>query len=308
MNRILILFTALFLSLNSFSQEFKVNVSVNSQVQGQDRRIYDNMQTALNEFVNSRKWTKFNYKTEEKIEGTISITIRKNPSQDNYEGDLNIQLRRPVYNSSYTTTLLNWQENDFFFTFVETANLEFEENTYYDNLTSTLGFYLYYFLALDANTFSLNGGREYFKTMQNIVSAAQKSAQKGWKSFETPPKNKYWISENYNNSAYRYIHDAWYLYHRMGLDMMSTDAQSEARNNIFSALESLQKVHREKINLICVQHFLDAKADEIINIYKGAPENEKERVIKLMSEINPVNTSRYEQIRQTNNQNTNKPF
>lgn len=262
------------------------------------------MQSVLNEFVNSRKWTNSNYKTEEKIEGSISITVKKNPSQDNYEGDLNIQLRRPVFNSSYSTTLLNWQETEFYFKFVESANLEFEENTYYDNLTSTIGFYLYYFLALDANTFSPNGGREYFKTMQNIVSAAQKSAQKGWKSYENQ-KNKYWISENFNNSAYRHIYDVWYLYHRMGLDLMSSDAQSEARNNIYSALEGLQKVHREKTSLICIQHFLDAKVDEIINIFKGAPDNEKDRVIKLMTEINPVNKSRYEQIRQTNNQNTN---
>lgn len=305
MKRLILLSLILLSSTALYSQEFKVSVSIHSQVQGQDRRIYDNMQSALNEFINSRKWTNYTYKTEEKIEGSISISIKRNPSQDNYEGDMNIQLRRPVYNSSYTTNILNWQENDFYFVFVETANLEFDENTYYDNLTSTIAFYLYYFLALDASTFELGGGADYFRTMQNIVSASQRSAQKGWRSFENQ-KNKYWISENYNNSAYRHIHDVWYQYHRLGLDQMASDAQSEARNNIYNALESLQKVNREKTNLICVQHFVDAKADEIINIFKGAPENEKDRVIKIMKEINPANTSRYEQIKQDNNQTNNQ--
>lgn len=303
---IIFIFLSLF-SISLFCQEFKVNVNVSTQIQGQDRKIFESMQNSLNEFVNSRKWTKYNYKTEEKIEGSISINVRERPSQDDFKADISVQLRRPVHNSSYTTTMLNTQESEFYFKFVENANIQFEENTYYDNLTSTIVFYLYYFLALDGDSFSQNGGAQYFQIMQNIVTAAQKCPQKGWKSFENT-KNKYWISENYNNSAYRTMHDAWYQYHRLGLDQMATDAQSDARNNIYLALESVQKAFREKSSLIAIQQFIDAKSDEIVQIFKGAPENEKERVVKLMSEINPSNISKYEQIKKSTNQNTNQPI
>lgn len=287
-----------------FSQEFKIQVNVSTTIQGTDRKIYEDMQKAINEFINNRKWTDYNYKIEEKIEGSISINIKEHSSQEDFKADhINIQLRRPVYNSSYTTTMLNTQETDYFFKYQEGAPLEFEQNTYYDNLTSTIGFYLYYFLAIDADSFSPGGGLPYFQICQNIVSAGQKSAQSGWKSFENQ-KNKYWMSENYNNGAYRQMHDVWYYYHRLGLDKMSEESQAEARNNILSALESLQRVNREKTQLICVQQFIDAKADEIVQIFRNAPDLDKEKVIAIMSEINPSNTSKYEQIRAQDNQNT----
>lgn len=303
--KILIFCSLLIFCISLYSQEFKVQVSVSTTIQGTDRKIYENMQKAINEFVNNRKWTNYTYKTEEKIEGSISINIKEHSSQEDFKADfMNIQLRRPVYNTSYTTTMLNTQELDYFFKYQEGAALEFEQNTYYNNLTSTIAFYLYYFLAIDADSFSPNGGMQFFQTCQNIVTAAQKSAQKGWKSYENQ-KNKYWMSENYNNGAYRQMHDVWYNYHMMGLDRMSGDNQPEARNSILSAIESLQRVNREKTQLICVQQFIDAKADEIVQIFKGAPENEKEKVISIMCEINPANTSKYEQIRAQQNQNNN---
>ncbi|MCK9321598.1 MAG: DUF4835 family protein [Bacteroidales bacterium] len=308
MKNIFLFLTFLIFSSVLFSQEFKIQVSVSSTVQGTDRKIYESMQTALNDFINNRKWTNFNYKTEEKIEGSISILVKDRPSQEDFKADyISIQLRRPVYNSSYTTTMLNSQETDYFFKYVEGAPLEFEENTYYDNLTSTIAFYLYYFLALDAASFSPNGGAPYFRICQNIVTAAQKSAQKGWKSFENQ-KNKYWISENYNNPAYRSMHDVWYNYHLLGLDRMASDNQVEARNSILTALEALQKTNREKTQLICVQQFVDAKADEIVQIFKEAPSMEKERVITIMCEINPANTNKYEQIRAAQNNQLNNQF
>ncbi len=306
MKNVFLTISFLFFTSVLFSQEFKIQVSVSSTVVGTDRKIYESIQTSLNDFINNRKWTNYNYKTEEKIEGSISILVKERPSQEDFKADhIAIQLRRPVYNSSYTTTMLNTQETDFIFKYVEGAPLEFEENTYYDNLTSTIAFYLYYFLAIDADSFSPNGGAPYFQICQNIVTAAQKSAQKGWKSFENQ-KNKYWISENYNNASYRSMHDVWYNYHLLGLDRMASDNQAEARNSILTALESLQKTNREKTQLICVQQFVDAKADEIVQIFKGAPSMEQERVITIMTEINPANTNKYEQIRAGQNQLNNQ--
>lgn len=306
MKKSIFILACLMLSNTLFSQEFKVQINVSTQIQGTDRKIFENMQTALNDFINTRKWTNYNYKTEEKIEGSISINVKERPSQEDFKADLNIQLRRPVFNSSYTTTMLNTQELDYYFKYQEGTPLQFEENTYYDNLTSTIAFYLYYFLGLDSDSFTQNGGQPYFQICQNIVSAAQKSAQKGWKSYENS-KNKYWMSENYNNATYQAMHDVWYNYHRNGLDMMSGDSQTEARNSIYSALESLQKTNREKSQLICVQQFIDAKADEIVQIFKGAQDNEKDNVIKIMCEINPANTNKYEQIKTTNSNSTTTP-
>lgn len=303
MKKTFLILACLILSNTLFSQEFKVQISVSSQIQGTDRKIFETMQSALNDFINTRKWTNFTYKTEEKIEGSITINVKERSSQEDFKADLNIQLRRPVYNSSYTTTMLNMQEQDYYFKYQDGTPLQFEENTYYDNLTSTIGFYLYYFLAIDADSFSPSGGTAYFRTCQNIVTAAQKSAQKGWKSYENE-KNKYWMSENYNNSTYREMHNVWYNYHRMGLDRMSGDSQTEARNSIYSAIESLQKTYREKSQLICVQQFIDAKADEIVQIFKGAQDNEKDNVIKIMKEINPANTNKYEQIKTTTSTST----
>jgi hypothetical protein len=296
----------LLIGCNAFSQEFKISVSVSTVIQGTDRQIYENLQNLLNDFVNSRKWTNYNYQMQEKIEGNITLTIKQRPSQDFFQGDLSIQLRRPVYNSSYFTTILNTIEQDFAFKYQEGESLEYDQNTYYNNLVSTVSFYLYYFLALDGDSFAQGGGIPYFQICQNIVNASQRSGQSGWKSFENQ-KNKYWICENYNNATYRKMHDVWYQYHLLGMDLLAGDNQAEARNNILLALENLQKVNREKSQLICVQQFVDAKADEIVSIFKNAPANEQDRVITIMKEINPANTTKYEQIKQVSN-NVNDQF
>lgn len=286
-------------TLNLFSQEFKVSISVSAnQIQGTDKEIYNTIQTALNGFINDKQWTNFHYQDIEKIEGSITINVKERSSQEDFKGDLYIQLRRPVFNSTYTTTMLNTEEKDFTFKFNEGQNMDFDENNYTSNLLSTVAFYLNYFLALDGDSFSLNGGSRYFQTCQNIVTASQRSANKGWKRAESD-NNKYWMMENYTNTTYSAIHSVWYKYHRLGLDMMYGDNQTEARNNIFLALKDLKSVVMEKSGLVCVQQFIDAKADEIVNIYKSAPANEQNDIITLMKEINPANTTKYEQINQS---------
>jgi hypothetical protein len=286
-------------TLNLFSQEFKVSISVSAnQIQGTDKEIYNTIQTALNGFINDKQWTNFHYQDMEKIEGSITINVKERSSQEDFKGDLYIQLRRPVFNSTYTTTMLNTEEKDFTFKFNEGQNMDFDENNYTSNLLSTVAFYLNYFLALDGDSFSLNGGSRYFQTCQNIVTASQRSANKGWKRAESD-NNKYWMMENYTNTTYSAIHSVWYKYHRLGLDMMYGDNQTEARNNIFLALKDLKSVVMEKSGLVCVQQFIDAKADEIVNVYKSAPANEQNDIITLMKEINPANTTKYEQINQS---------
>ena len=295
-------FILLIVTLNNlFAQEFKVSVSVNApQIQGSDKEIYTTIQTALNSFVNDRQWTNFRYEDVEKIEGSISINVKTRPTQEDFTGDIYIQWRRQVYGSSYTTTMLNTQEKDFAFKFIEGQNIDFDENNYTSNLLSTIAFYLNYFLALDGDSFALNGGERYFQVCQNIVTAAQRSPNEGWKRAEKNT-NKYWMVENYTNTTYSAMHDVWYKYHRLGLDQMSSDNQAEARNNIYLALKDLKEVNDERSGLICVTQFIEAKADEIVNIYKGAPSNEQNDVITIMKQINPAQTNKYEQINQSAN-------
>lgn len=301
-----ILFCFLFLATQTLlGQEFKVSVSVSAtQIQGTDKEIYTTIQTALNEFVNQRQWTNFHYEDVEKIEGSITINVKTRSTQEDFQGDLFIQLRRPVYGSTYTTTMLNTQEKDFAFKYIEGQNMEFDENNYTNNLLSTVAFYLNYFLALDGDSFAMNGGERYFQTCQNIVSAAQRSANKGWKRAESGNNNKYWMIENYTNSTYRLMHSVWYKYHRLGLDMLSGDDQVTARNNILQAIKDLRSVNMERSGLICVRQFLEAKTDEIVNIYKTAPSNEQTEIINIMKEVNPTQATKFEQMNQTSTSTT----
>lgn len=296
-----ILFCLLFLTFQTLvGQEFKVSVSVSAtQIQGTDKEIYTTIQTALNDYINQKQWTNFHYEDVEKIEGSITINVKTRSTQEDFQGDLFIQLRRPVYGSTYTTTMLNTQEKDFAFKYIEGQNMEFDENNYTNNLLSTVAFYLNYFLALDGDSFAMNGGERYFQTCQNIVSAAQRSANKGWKRAESGNNNKYWMIENYTNSTYRLMHSVWYKYHRLGLDMLSGDDQVTARNNILQAIKDLRSVNMEKSGLICVRQFLEAKTDEIVNIYKTAPSNEQTEIINIMKEVNPTQATKFEQMNQT---------
>lgn len=299
MKKVLLFLIATSLNFFVFSQEFKVSVSVNSaQLQGTDKTVFQNIQEFLNDFINQRAWTDKTYEDYEKIEGSISINIKEHATQEDFTGDFNVMLRRPVYGSSYTTTLLNTQEQNVSFKYIDGQTLEFDENNYTNNLVSTVAFYLYYFLALDADSFAENGGTEYFNVCNNIITAAQRSPNAGWKRAESK-KNKYWMAENYTNTTYRTLRTANYQYHRLGLDMMTGESQSEARGSIIEAIENIRRAYREKSDLVAVQQFFDAKADEIVNIFKGAPENEKSRVIEILKEVNPSNTNKYEQIQQS---------
>lgn len=293
-----IFFLVFFFFRFAWTQEFKVSVVVNSaRIEGTDRKIFESMQTDLNEFVNTRRWTNYTFEPNEKIEGSLIFNIKERISQEDFKADLNIQLRRPVYGTSYHTSLLNTQENDFVFKYVESVPLEYDLNTYYSDLTSTVAFYLYYFLALDFGSFSSNGGKPFFDHCQTIASLAQKSGSSGWQPFANN-KNKYWMAENYTNSAYSMLHLVLYKYHRLGMDHLAGDNPSEARNEIIEAIELVRRAHQEKSTLVAVQQFIDAKADEIVNIFKEAPAGEKSRVFEMLVEINPSGTSKFEQMKQ----------
>lgn len=280
---------------NTIAQEFICQIMVNtSKIQTADKTRYETLQKDLYEFVNNRSWSNYQYRNEEKIECSIMISLDDPGSSNEMKGQMNVQLRRPVFKSSYNTVLLNYIDKDIQFTYVQNEPLDYVENTFTNNLTSLIAFYLNMFLGIDADTFSQNGGSEYYQKANTIVNTCQNRSEPGWKSFENQ-RNRYWMVENLQNSSYAKIREFLYKYHRLGLDNMSDNVE-QARQTITESLEVLQMANRERPGLFMVSLIVQAKADEIINIYSQANQTEKTRVIAIMRELDPANASKYQAI------------
>jgi len=292
------LFIYLFgLTFSVNAQELLCTVRINSsQVQTSDRKIFQTMQTSIHEFVNNTKWTSANIKNEERIECSILINISKKISNDEFEGSIQIQSTRPIYGTSYKSTLFNFLDNNFRFKYLEYQSLEYSENTHMSNLTSVLAFYVNIILGLDFATFSEEGGNEYFNIAQRIVNNAQNARETGWKAFESD-KNRYWLAHDLLDSRYSDFHMCMYRYHRTGLDILAEEPE-DARYEITEALESLKSIYRENASAFILQLFFDAKSDEISKIYSEAYPNEQARIIKTLLEIDPSHSSKYQAITQ----------
>lgn len=295
MIRKLIVFLIICLPAFTSAQEFMCQVTVNSpQVEGTEKKIFQTLQTELYEFVNNRKWSNYIYKMEERIECSMMITITERVSSDQFKAKVNVVLQRPVYKTSYNTNLLNLVDKDFDFKYVEFEPLEYNDDAFTSNLTSMVAYYLYVMLGIDADSFSKSGGTPYYEKARAVVNAAQNAPDRGWKAFENQ-KNRYWLVENLMNSTYSAFRDGLYSYHRTGLDLMSENMDL-GRSGVNDCIENLQKVNREKTGLYITQLFLDAKRDELINIYSQAAPMDKTKIINIMKEVDPANSSRYQQI------------
>jgi len=295
MKRLFTIFLLVFLSGTISAQDFRCQISVNSnQISGSNRNRYNALQQDLHTFINDRKWCHYNLKTNERIECNILINLTE-ASGDVMVGTMTVQLQRPVYNASYKTTVLNFQDKNIKFTYEEGAPLEYSNNANLSQLTSLIAFYLNLFLAVDFNTFSLNGGAEYFSICKQIVDMNQNAAEPGWKAFESGQSNRYWIIENFTNGQYRKIHEFLYNYHRLGLDIMS-ETPDAGRAAILESLRLLQQVNAQRSGLAVVQIITQAKITEIIEIFKGGTSTEKNQMIAIMRQVDPSNISRYEAV------------
>jgi hypothetical protein len=293
-------FIFLFLSLLTgnliIAQELNCTVKVLSPaIQGTERSVFETLETAIKEFMNNTRWTNDNFKQDEKIECNLTINVTKRNSVDEFEANIIVQSRRPVYKSSYNTNLINYQDNDFTFKYTPFQPFEFNENTFINNLTSTLGYYAYIFIGLDYDTFSPEGGTPYYQKAQTIVNNAQNAPDKGWKAFEGS-KNRYWLAENLANANFKGVRSCLYNYHRNGLDMMTNDVEM-ARKNIADALDGLMKVHNLQMGSFLMQVFFLAKAVEVVNIFSVAPPDVKSKLVPLLNTIDPGNVTKYEKLR-----------
>jgi len=281
------------------AQELRCNITLNTmQVQGSNRSVTDALQTALYEFVNNRVWTNNVFSAEERIECNIMLNITSLVGSE-FSGTITVQSRRPVFNSTFSTNLFNFQDRDLKFTYIEGQPLEFSDVAFTSNLTSIIAYYVYIIIGLDYDSFSPSGGTPYFQRAEAIVTNAQQTNERGWKAYEGNFRNRYWLVQNLLDNRYRDVREFTYKYYRLGLDRMSS-RPNEARADIANYLKLLQDVHRRKPDpyLFLLQTVIDVKSTEWIDIFSNGTPDEKTRVVRLLKEIDPANITRYDRINQ----------
>lgn len=279
---------------NGSAQELNCTLRVNSdQIQGSNKEVFNTLQKSLTEFINNRRWTDLTYTTSERIECSMNIIIKK-VDGETYTAEIQVQSRRPVYGSGYNTTLFNYKDNDFTFDYKEFDQLEFNQNTITSNLTAVVAFYAYVIIGYDMDSFSRLGGTSAFDIAENIVNAAQGANLSGWKAFENP-HNRYALISNILDDSFKKFRDYFYEYHRLGLDVMSTNA-ANGRAKIAEGLPILRDLNRESPSALVISTFLDAKNDELINIFSKGTEDEKKMAVEILSDVNPTMSDRYQQI------------
>lgn len=281
-------------SLNA--QELRCMVQVVApSVQGTNRAVFETLQKTIMEFMNGQQWGNHKFKNEERVDCTILINIREMPSIDEFKGTFQIQSRRPVYNSSYNSQLINFMDQNLSFKYVEFEPFVYNESNIESNLVAILSYYAYIILGYDYDSFSLRGGTPYFQKAEHIVSMMQNSKESGWRSFDGT-RNRYWLTENLLNEQHAPLRSCYYEYHRKGLDLMAQKPE-EGRSNILSALEQLTKVYRQRPNSFALSFFFDAKLEELINVFSEAPSMEKGKVITILSEVDPANSNKYNEMK-----------
>ncbi len=285
--------------LTARSQELLCNVQITAQmIQGSNRQIFISMQKDVYDFMNGMVWTNLVVSYSEKIECNILINLTDQISADEFKGTIQIQLKRPVYNTTYNSTLLNFVDNNFQFRYVEFQPLEFDPNFHRSNLVSVLAYYAYIIIGFDCDTFAPEGGTPYFQIAEKIVNNAQNAPEAGWKPYDgSRNRNRYWLVKNILNKEYEGVRQFIYDYHINGLDKMESRV-GEARTNMVESLRNMQEVFRKKPDpfLYYFQIVLDAKVDEIVNVFSDAFPEEKGRVVQILTEIDPANKVKYSRI------------
>ncbi len=278
-------------------QELQCNVSVSSsRIEGTYKEIFQSMRNDISEFMNNRKWTEHQFAVDERIVCNVFIQVTDQIGADEFKGTIQVQLNRPVFNSSYQSPVLNIKDNDFDIRYVEFQPLEFSETSNTNALTNILAYYAYVILGFDYDTFSPMGGTPFFLKARDIVNKSQNAREKGWRAYEGN-YNRFWLIDNLSNKAYSPFRDLLYRYHRLGLDVMAEKADI-GRGEIAEALKNMQKVYRARPDTYINRIFFDAKSDEIVNLFSKGSNDERSRIMSVLSECDPANSGKYEKIMQ----------
>ena len=298
--RIIVLLPLFFLStlpLNSQELQAKININY-SQIQGTDVSVFENLQQTLEQFVNERQWTPLQFQNNERIQCTFNITVTKYIREENrIECSALIQANRPVYNTSYSTTLYNNKDDNFHFAFAQFDQLNFTDEVIDNQLTALFAYYAYLIIGINLDSFSPMGGTDILQRCMYLVNNAQDLGFPGWKSFEDS-RNRFAIINDYLDESLKPLRQLQYDYYRKGLDEMANNAE-RGRTEISGALENNLKVaHDNKPLSLLPQIWTDYKKDELINIYKGkGTQKEKERIFDLLMSINASQNSAWENIK-----------
>ena len=294
---IICLLLTLSLPVMTHAQELDARVTINhQQVQGTSTSVFETLKTALEQFLNERQWTNMQFKKNERIACNFAITIKKySPSDNTFQGSLNVQSTRPVFGATYTTTCYAFNDPNFNFTYQEYYKIDFRQDVIDNNLTAMLAYYVYMIIGYDLDAMAPMGGTESFKTCQTIVTGAQSLSEKGWKAFDDN-KNRYALITDLLDGGMEPFRQMQYKYYREGLDVMSENVE-RGRAAITQALELLNKAHDNKSMSALPQIFTEFKRDELLNIYKGhASSQEKDKVVNILTRINASQSSYWRDI------------
>jgi len=292
MRKLFILLLTIF-SLNAGAQELlaTVTISVGPKISTTDRNVFRDMKTAFQQFLNSRKWTSDSYQQHEKINCSILVNINDMPSIGVFSASVQIQSARPVYNSNYTSLLLNFADRDWAFEYIESQPLDYNDNTFTNNLTSMLAFYAYLVIGMDYDSFSELGGTPYFQRALTVVNNAQSSNRPGWQSLGNT-RNRYWIIENLLNPQLADVRRMIYSYHRLGLDTFEK-TPDQSRTVILTGLKNMRKARDINPNAILIISFFDAKSKELANIFSDGQLPIRREAYDLITLMDPSNQATY---------------
>ena len=281
------------------AQELEARVVVNhSKIQGTNNSVFTTLQEAITEFLNTRKWSNSQYTTRERIACSFNLIVNEYSDDGRFVCNLMVQANRPVYNASYNTTVLNFNDNAVDFNYIEHDKLEFSDDMVDNNLTAVLAYYAYLVIGLDMDTFAPKGGTDILHKAENVVNNAQMLGEDGWKAFGDS-KNRHAIVNDYMNGAMEPYRQLLYDYHRKGLDEMAQNAE-RGRSNITLSLALLEKARQDKPMSVLPQLFTEIKKDELQGIYSKGTAKEKEEVCRILNLVNPSFADEWEKIKTSN--------
>ena len=286
-----------FLSTNvALSQELRATVAVNyEQVNNGNPQLFKNLEKQVTEFLNNTKWTGNEVSDVEKIECNFFINVTSYGS-NNFEATLQVQASRPVFNSTLSSPILNINDKNFSFRFIEFENMIYDANNFSSNLVSVLAFYSNLIIGIDMDSFSTLGGTEYLGVAANIVNVAQSSGFKGWSQSESGNNNRNFLISDMLSNTFEPFRTAMYLYHREGVDKMAENIL-QGKEGVSKAIQVLEEIQKTRTNSLITRTFFDIKADEIVSIFSGGPKMDVSKLVETLNRISPLNSQKWNKIR-----------
>ncbi|MCS7297758.1 MAG: DUF4835 family protein [Bacteroidia bacterium] len=267
-------------------------------IQGIDRSLLQQLQQDITQYLSTNRFSEDVFAPNERIKCLFNIVITALPNPTRFEGTIQVQAIRPVYNSTYETLTFNFNDPELRINYTATQTLQFSENTYVDNLTALLNFYAYLILGMDYNSFGLEAGTPFFQRAQQVLNlAAANSSEPGWQPTGNFLRSRYWILENLLNSSYRSFHTLFYRYHREGLDKMHKDPAA-ARETLLQVLQEMMRFSQENPNSVLIRLFVDTKGTELMQAFRKALPEQKQRFVTIMRQLDPNNLTVYENLLQ----------